>query len=121
MQVQLQGPLPETSGVEPSLQRLLVGLLVTLVPPVAPQLPFTGAGTDAKLAEHEALAPPFDPLQVQLQGPLPDTSGVEPSPQRFAVGAIKSVRPWAEPQTPSTGMAVVWLKVATTIWLVAIL
>ena len=44
--------------------------------------------TESKGALQDALEPPFAPLQVQDQGPVPPTAVGVPLPQRFVVGAV---------------------------------
>src|ERR1700730_4764436 len=56
-------------------------------------------------ALQDAFAPPFDPLQAQVHGPVPLTVVAVPAVQRFPVGAVETATPFAEPQTPSTGEA----------------
>jgi len=59
-----------------------------------------GAGVAGTGAEHEAFDPPFDPAQVQDQGPDPETVEAVPAEQRFTVGLDTTVTPFAKPQTP---------------------
>ena len=55
----------------------------------------------SKEAEQLALVPPFEPEQIHVQGPEPDTVGMLSSAQRLVVGAeVETVAP-AEPQAPS--------------------
>src|SRR5208283_341863 len=49
-----------------------------------------------------ALEPPFDPPQVQLHGPLPETEDAVPALQRFEVGALNKLCPFDEPHAPLT-------------------
>jgi hypothetical protein len=56
-------------------------------------------------ALQDAFAPPFDPLQAQVHGPVPLTVVAVPAVQRFPVGAVETATPFAEPQTPLTGEA----------------
>jgi hypothetical protein len=96
-QVQFQGPLPLSTEAVPVLHRPVVGGLATLVPFAAPHCPFTGTSTGA---EHDALAPPFDPAELQLHGPLPLSAEAVPVEQRLVVGALPVATPLAAPQTP---------------------
>lgn len=56
-------------------------------------------------AEHEAVAPPPDPVHVHVQGPDPETAEVVPVEQRLDVGAEVTPAPLAVPQEPSTGFS----------------
>ena len=68
-------------------------------------------------AEQLAVEPPFDPAQLQVQGPLPVTVLALPAVHRLVVGAVVKT-PWlAEPHWPSTGVAV---NVAVTVQLAVI-
>ncbi|MCB2050565.1 MAG: hypothetical protein KDE63_03960 [Novosphingobium sp.] len=55
-------------------------------------------------AEQLAFVPAGVPLPLQLQfhGPVPDTADAVPVEQRLEVGALETVVPLAEPQTPLT-------------------
>lgn len=66
----------------------------------------------ALLAEHEALEPPPEPLQVQFQGPEPVTALADPVEQRLAVGAELTVVPLAEPHAPLTATTLLAEQVA---------
>jgi hypothetical protein len=55
-------------------------------------------------AEHEAVMPPLLPAQVQLHGPLPLTEDALPLLHRFAVGALATETPFADPHDPLTGL-----------------
>ena len=55
------------------------------------------------LALQLALRPPYWPLQLQLQGPLPLTLLGVPLTHRLAWGATVRVWPWLLPQAPSMG------------------
>ena len=70
------------------------------VEPVAPVLP-----VEASLSEHDAVLPPVLPTQVHAHGPLPLTLEAVPVLQRFAVGAVLTVPPFALPHAPFTGVA----------------
>lgn len=54
------------------------------------------------VALQEALEPPFVPLQVQDQGPVPDTVLAVPELQRLALGAEGKEPPFADQQVPGT-------------------
>jgi len=58
-----------------------------------------------------ALAPPPNPAQVQLQGPVPETTLSVPTEQRSVVGTEESVASSADPHTPLTGVGVAGGKV----------
>ena len=53
-------------------------------------------------AEQEAEDPPFEPLHVQFQGPVPAIPIVVPEEQRFAVGIETTAISLADPQAPLT-------------------
>ena len=58
-------------------------------------------------AEHCAVAPPFDPAQLQLHGPVPVTADAVPALHRLPPdGAVFVVAPFAAPHTPLTGAGV---------------
>jgi hypothetical protein len=65
-----------------------------------------GVGTVPIFAEHEAVAPPFDPVQLHDHGPLPLTKVDDPALQRLAVGADVNVPPFDAPQVPFMGLVV---------------
>ena len=48
--------------------------------------------------------PPFNPAQLQAQGPVPVTVEALPAEQRLVVGAVGTVVPFADPQAPFTGV-----------------
>ena len=102
-QVQVQGPEPLTTEAEPALQRLEDGAEVNAPPLDEPQTP----GLDNRVAvQVPELVPPPEPLQVQVQGPEPDTAVAVPVLQRLVVGAVQTELPLAEPQVPlTTGLA----------------
>ena len=58
--------------------------------------------------EQEAGLPPYVPEQVQVQGPEPETDGVELSKQRLVVGWEERLAPLEEPQEPATGVLVAY-------------
>ena len=97
LQVQLQGPVPETVEAVPLPQRLEVGAEVKSPPLLLPQEAFT-----MRFAEQFAVEPPFDPEQLQLQGPEPETVEAVPLPQRLEVGAEVKFWPLLLPHTPLT-------------------
>ncbi len=66
------------------------------------------------LAEQLDVVPPFDPVQLHVQGPVPLTAVAVPALQRLVVGAEVNVPPLDVPHTPSTGAAV---NVAATVQL----
>ena len=65
-------------------------------------------------AEQFAVVPPFEPLQLQVHGPLPLTLLSVPAAQRLLVGFIVKVCPLDVPHAPFTEFAV---KLAVTIQL----
>jgi hypothetical protein len=56
-------------------------------------------------AAQVAVVPPFDPAQVQFQGPLPVTVDGVPALQSLLVGAVLVMTPFAAPHWPFTGGA----------------
>jgi hypothetical protein len=85
------------------VQRLVVGLVETVLPFADPQTPGVGVGVEAVLfAEQFLLVPLFIPLQTHVHGPEPLTVDAIPALQRFVVGLVETVLPFAEPQTAST-------------------
>jgi hypothetical protein len=48
------------------------------------------------------VAPPFDPAQLQLHGPLPETEDAVPALHRLAAGAAVRSAPFEEPHAPLT-------------------
>lgn len=100
IQVQFHGPVPSTDDGVPLLQRLVVGIVVVLIPCEVPQVALTARVG----AVHGAFAPPFDPAQVQFQGPVPETVDGEPVVQRLVVGVDETALLCEVPQTPATGV-----------------
>jgi hypothetical protein len=56
-------------------------------------------------AEHAAVPPPPEPLQVHVHGPLPLTAEAVPLVQRVDVGTPLTATRLALPQAPFTGEA----------------
>jgi hypothetical protein len=69
------------------------------------------------LAEQLAVAPPFDPVQLHDQGPLPLTVVADPELHRPVVGAVVKVLLFADPHAPFIALVV---KVADTVQLAVI-
>src|SRR5258708_36496248 len=73
----------------------------------------------AKEAEHEAVAPPFDPAHDQLHGPVPLRLDAVPVEQRLVVGTVETVVPLVDPHAPFTSVgcvvAVVFAEAAGTL------
>jgi hypothetical protein len=69
--------------------------------PVVPVVPLEPVVPEASLSEHETVAPPWLPAQVHDHGPAPVTVDAVPALQRFAVGALLTVPPFALPQAPA--------------------
>lgn len=63
VQLQSQGPEPETEEAVPVVQRLIVGCSVKFCPSLVPQTPLTGV--PFLEAVHVVLLPPLEPGQVQ--------------------------------------------------------
>ena len=97
LQFQLHGPDPLTAVAVPVEQRLDDGADVTPTPFAEPQTPFCNSG-----AEHDALVPPFAPLQFHVHGPAPLTAVAVPDEQRFELGADVVPTPFADPHTAFT-------------------
>jgi hypothetical protein len=100
-QIQVQGPEPDTGEAVPELHRLEIGAALTVVLLAEPQMPFT-AVVVAMDAEHCAEVPPPDPAQLQLNGPLPETSDAVPVVHRLPVGMLLTLVPLTDPQAPLT-------------------
>ena len=81
--------MPVTVVALPALQRPVVGAEAKLWPSDEPHWPLTGGL--AMFAEQLAVEPPFDPAQLQVQGPLPVTVLALPAVQRLLVGAAVRV------------------------------
>ena len=101
VQLHVHGPEPATEEVEPAVQRLAVGAVLTVVPFELPHTPFVSTG-----AEQLALVPPLEPVQDQVHGPEPDTLETEPAVQRLLEGAVLTVVPFEVPQLPFIGVGV---------------
>jgi hypothetical protein len=66
-----------------------------------PQLPLT-AVVDI-VAEHDTVVPPLIPVQLHVQGPVPDTVPASPAAQRFVVGIAVRAVPFDVPHEPFVG------------------
>jgi hypothetical protein len=102
-QVQLNGPVPLTADAVPVLQRAVVGAGFPVSLLAAPHAPLTAAGFSD--AAQLAVVPPFEPPQVQLNGPvplipLPDIVEAVPVEQRLPVGGLLMLCPLDEPHVP---------------------
>ena len=106
--VQVHGPVPTpdvsvTEGVLPSPQRFAVGVEAVGVPPADPQTP----GLALEVVPQEPLeAPPFDPRQLQFQGPgaEPERPETVPGLQSWVpVGATVMAVLFPDPQFPAIG------------------
>jgi len=85
VQVQFHGPEPETFGEVPGLQspvEFTADADEKYCPAAGPHAASTAGGPPRKVAEHEAVDPPFAPAQVQLHGPVPETVDADPALQR---------------------------------------
>jgi hypothetical protein len=101
VQVQVHGPVPLTLlAVLDEQREEVVGAAKAVLPSDHPHAP------GASGAEQAALVPPFRPLQVQVQGPVPLTLLAVPLAQRPLLGAEPTATPLAEPQAPfmATGL-----------------
>ncbi len=105
-QLQFQGPEPVTLAAVPELQRPSVGATAIVVPLADPQAPLVATVAIVFCAEHWAVVPPFEPVQLQAKGPEPVTLDEVPVVQRLEVGAVDTVVPLDEPQAPFTAVAV---------------
>jgi hypothetical protein len=98
-QIQVHGPEPDTGEAVPDLHRLEVGAALTVELLAEPQIPL--AAVDAcRDAAHCAVAPPPDPAQLQVNGPLPVTSDAVPDVHRLPVGKLVTLVPLTEPHAP---------------------
>ena len=105
------GPLPPTDDAVPAVQRLAVGLALTVAPFEEPHTPLTLV-VEASLSEQVAVVPPLLPAQLHDQGPLPPTADAVPAVQRLAVGLALTVAPFEEPHAPLTALEVEAVSVA---------
>jgi hypothetical protein len=71
--------------------------------------------TTVIFAEQLAVAPPFDPAQVQLHGPEPETVDAVPVEQRLVVGIEETVVPFDVPQVPVTAVTVACVVPVTAV------
>ena len=94
-QVQSHGPLPITAEAAPVEHKFLVGFALIATPFAEPHDPLIFSWAAQLAAE-----PPFDPAQVQANGPEPVTAEAEPALHRLVVGAFVTSVPFAEPQAP---------------------
>ena len=77
----------------------MTGVDGLMVPPV----PAEGVTVQVwRLAEQLAVVPPFNPMQLHNQGPLPLTDVSAPELHRFTVGVVVKVPPFEVPQAPFT-------------------
>jgi hypothetical protein len=96
--VQFHAPEPPTVEAVPAVQRLLVGALVRTAPFDEPHAPLTAEDVGA---QHNPVAPPLLPVQLQVHGPLPLTADAWPALQRLALGAVLTATPFALPHVPT--------------------
>ena len=112
-QLQSQGPEPVTEEAVPRVQKLVKGFSVRFCPSEVPQTPLTGV--PLREAEQLAVAPPFEPGQVQeVEEPSSGKEGEEglavPCMQKVSLPYVVSVYRYvleAEPQEPAVGSSVV--------------
>ena len=97
LHVQVYGFAPPTADAEPTLQRLLLGADDTVTPFAEPQTPSCLRGAE-QLTELPGGEPA--PLQVQLNGPLPETGPAVPDAHKLLAGGLGVPTPLAEPQAP---------------------
>jgi hypothetical protein len=69
---------------------------------IVPFAIFVGKQLTARVVWQEAVVPPFTPIQLHVQGPVPVTTVGVPVTQRSIEGAIARDCPLELPQTPST-------------------
>jgi hypothetical protein len=97
---------------------VLVAPLLTVCAVLGLMLPFVPAvGVTVQVcfvAEQLAVVPPFIPVQLQYQGPVPVTVVAVPVVQRLLVGVAIAGVPLLLPQTP---LARARLKVAVMLWI----
>jgi hypothetical protein len=96
--VQVHGPEPLTADAAAALHRLAIGAALAYSPLAEPHWPLMVE--DASGAEHEAVVPPFDPVQLHVHGPEPLTAEARPVVHRLLLGALLTATPLAEPQAP---------------------
>jgi hypothetical protein len=109
-QLHCHGPLPATVEAVPAEQRLVVGVVLTATPFAAPHEPLTTCCASG--AAHEAVAPPFVPLQLQVHGPVPLTPEAPPAEHKLVVGAMLTGTPFAVPHEPLVSSCAEQLAVA---------
>ena len=89
-QLQVNGPLPVTSDASPVVQRLPVGMLVTLVPLAEPQAPLIAT----------IMTPELDPLLDVLPDELPVTPPLDELPELPVAPELEPVTPELEVLLP---------------------
>ena len=82
------------------------------LPLMVPLAPLTKSTLKVWVAEQGAVVPPFWPVQLQLQRPVPVTPAGVPAAQKLAVGTAAKLPPLLVPQSPLTGSAA---KLAITV------
>lgn len=94
-QFHVQGPVPETDEGLPQRQRLVapVGSVRVGMPADSPHC------GDLVDALQDILVPPFVPLQVHSQGPVPETDEEFPTAHKLLVGDEQNDAPSADPHT----------------------
>ncbi len=96
-QVQSHGPLPFTAEAAPVEHKFLVGFALIATPFAEPHDPLISSWAAQLAAE-----PPFEPAQLQFQGPVPLTAEAAPALQRPVVGTLVRSAPFDVPQLPLT-------------------
>ena len=98
-QLQFAKSLPTvTAEAVPLEHRLVVGGLLKVWPFDKPHCPLIAVCRSG--AEHCALVPPFDPVQLHDHGPVPLMADAVPLLQRLVVGAVLTATLLALPQLP---------------------
>ncbi|MEI7478052.1 MAG: hypothetical protein WCJ81_06275 [bacterium] len=105
IQFHLHGPLivpliPVTAVGVPVLQSPVVGIVFSMAPLVAQQVPITGLFAVQVLLVSQ----PNNPLQDQVHGPVQTTALGVPVEQNPVVGAEFKIASFDDPQAPATGV-----------------
>src|SRR6185437_11240199 len=77
------------------------------LPDEPPELELLGGGPlpeNAIFAPQSAAVPTLDASQIQIQGPVPETSDAVPDEQRPVVGVLVNVCPFDGPHMPLTAV-----------------
>ena len=97
--VQVHGPAPDTTVAVPDVHRFVTGAAARFAPLELPHSPFS-----VLFALQLAVVPVFSPVQLQVQGPAPDTAVAVPALHRFVPGAALRFAPSELPHSPFTSL-----------------